>query len=418
MKPLAEIMRPNDLDEMVGQEHIISEGKVIYKLLKSRNIMNCIFYGPPGTGKTTLARIIAKYTDKKFYKINATTASIKDIHDVVNDLDNILNYNGVILYIDEIQHFNKKQQQSLLEFIEDGRITLLASTTENPYFSLHKAIISRSTTFEFKSLKRKDIVKALERSIKKLKENNYKIEIEKETLEYIADISAGDVRKSYTILELAIKSSLTDIIKIGKEDIESLKQSNMKSDTSGDEYYNLLSALQKSIRGSDENAAIHYLARLIKGGNLDAIVRRIAIIAAEDIGMAHPNALTVINSGIELCLKVGFPEASLILSELVIYLATLPKSNSAYIAINSALADLDKMIIDDVPMYLKDAHYNGAKSLGIAGYKYPHDYKNNYIEQLYMPENIKDKKYYISQDNKYEKSLNEYWTKVKKINKK
>lgn len=415
MKPLAEIMRPNDIDEMVGQEHIISEGKVIYKILKSRNIINCIFYGPPGTGKTTLARIIAKYTDKRFYKINATTASIKDIHEIVNDLDNILNYNGVILYIDEIQHFNKKQQQSLLEFIEDGRIILLASTTENPYFSIHKAIISRCTVFEFKSLNRDDIVKALERSVEKLKENNYKIEIDRETMEYIADISAGDVRKSYTILELAIKSSLTDIIRINKVNIEELKQSNMKSDTSGDEYYNLLSALQKSIRGSDENAAIHYLARLIKGGNLDAIVRRISVIAAEDIGMAHPNALTVVNSGIELCLKIGFPEASLILSELVIYLATLPKSNSAYIAISSALTDLDNMIVDDVPLYLKDAHYSGAKNLGVGGYKYPHDYENNYVNQIYMPENIKNKKYYISQDNKYEKSLHEYWGKVKKV---
>ncbi|MGL4761506.1 MAG: replication-associated recombination protein A [Sarcina sp.] len=413
MKPLAEIMRPSNIDDMVGQKHIISRGTVIHNLLDNRSIINSIFYGPPGTGKTTLARIMSQYTDKKFYKINATSASIKDIQEIVSSLDNILNYNGVVLYVDEIQHFNKKQQQALLEFIEDGRIVLLASTTENPYFSIHKAILSRSTIFEFESLEREDIVIALNRAIEKLIIEGYKIECEEGALDFIADISGGDVRKAYTILELYMKSTLSDIVMISKERIEKLNQSNMKSDASGDEYYNLLSALQKSIRGSDANAAIHYLARLIKGGNLDAIIRRIGVIAAEDIGMAHPNALTVVNNGIDLCLKIGFPEASLILSELVIYLATLPKSNSAYLAIRSALEDLEKIRVDDIPKPLKDAHYSGAKNLGIEGYKYPHDYPNHYIDQEYMPKVLKDKKYYISQENKYEKSLENYWKTVK-----
>lgn len=413
MKPLAETMRPSDIDEMIGQEHILSEGKVIRNLLKSGNIINSIFYGPPGTGKTSLAQIMSKYTKKKFYKINATTASIKDIQEIVNNLDNLINYNGVVLYVDEIQHFNKKQQQSLLEFIEDGRIILLASTTENPYFSIHKAILSRSMIFQFNSLSREDISKALLRGVNKLNNESYKINISKDTLDYISDISNGDVRKAYTILELAIKSSLADEINIDKKDIEALNQSSIKSDVSGDEYYNLLSALQKSIRGSDPDAAIHYLARLIKGGNLEAIIRRIAVIAAEDIGMAHPNALAVINSGIDLCLKVGFPEANIILSELVVYLATLPKSNSSYLAINKALNDLENIRVGDVPQHIRDAHYDGAKSLGVGGYKYPHDYENNYVKQEYLPKKLKGTVYYKPQNNKYESSINTYWKKVK-----
>ncbi|MGL5634921.1 MAG: replication-associated recombination protein A [Sarcina sp.] len=414
MKPLAEIMRPNDIDEMVGQKHLIGTGTVIRNLIENKRIINSIFYGPPGTGKTTLAQIMAKYTDKRFYKINATTASIKDIHDIVNNLDNILNYNGVVLYIDEIQHFNKKQQQSLLEFIEDGRVVLLASTTENPYFSIHKAILSRSTIFQFKSLEKADIVFALEESIKKLNKESYKITYDESALDFIASICAGDVRKAYTILELFIKSTLKDVIHVSVEGIESLNQSNMRADASGDEYYNLLSAFQKSIRGSDENAAIHYLARLIKSGNLDAIVRRLAVIAAEDIGLAHPNAIVVINNGIELCLKVGFPEANLILSEMVLYLATLPKSNSAYLAINKALEDLEKIEIGDVPNSLKDCYYSGARSLGVEGYKYPHNYENNYIEQVYLPKELENTKYYNPQNNKYELSIKNYWDKIKK----
>ncbi|MGM9934701.1 replication-associated recombination protein A [uncultured Clostridium sp.] len=413
MRPLADLMRPSSLEDFVGQEHIMSEGKPLYNLIKSKNICNCIFYGPPGTGKTTLANIMANYVDKKFYKLNATTASVKDIQDITNNMDNLLSYSGVVLYIDELQHFNKKQQQALLEFIEDGRITLIASTTENPYFVIHKAIISRCNIFSFKPLMTDDIIIGLERSLKKLIDEGIHIEYTKDALKYIAEISQGDYRKSYNILELAINSQVKHVREISEEYIESLGQSNMRADSSGDEFYNLLSALQKSIRGSDADAAVHYLARLIKGGDLAAIVRRIGVIAAEDIGLAVPNALSIINSGIELVLKTGLPEAGIILSEMVIYLATLPKSNSAYLAISNAMSDLERMNFGDVPMHLKDAHYSGAAKLGAGGYKYPHDYENHYVKQEYMPKELTGRKYYEEQNNKYEKSIKNYWKNIK-----
>ncbi|MBE6063239.1 MAG: replication-associated recombination protein A [Clostridium butyricum] len=413
MRPLADLMRPDKIEDFVGQEQILGPGKPLNNLIKNKNICNCIFYGPPGTGKTTLANIMAKYVDKKFYKLNATTASVKDIQDITNSMDNLLSYNGVVLYIDELQHFNKKQQQALLEFIEDGRITLIASTTENPYFVIHKAIISRCNIFAFKPLNKSDIVIGLEKSIKRLINEGVEVDYTKEALEYIAEISQGDYRKSYNILELAINSQVKRVRGITVEYIESLGQSNMRADSSGDEFYNFLSALQKSIRGSDPDAAVHYLARLIKSGNLTAIIRRIAVIASEDIGLAYPQALTVINSGIELALKVGFPEAQIILSELVIYLATLPKSNSAYMAIMHAMSDLDVINVGDIPMHLKDAHYGGAQKLGVTGYKYPHDYPNHYVSQQYMPAELNGKKYYKEQNNKYEESIKRYWDSIK-----
>lgn len=413
MRPLADLMRPTELEDFVGQKHIMSEGKPLYNLIKSKKICNCIFYGPPGTGKTTLANIMANYVDKKFYKLNATTASVKDIQDITNNMENLLSYSGVVVYIDEIQHFNKKQQQALLEFIEDGRITLIASTTENPYFVIHKAIISRCNIFSFKPLQTEDIVIGLEKSLNKLINDGIQIKYSREAIEYIAEISQGDYRKSYNILELAINSQVKHVREISTEYIESLGQSNMRADNSGDEFYNLLSALQKSIRGSDPDAAVHYLARLIKGGDLAAIVRRIAVIAAEDIGLAAPNALSIVNSGIELVLKTGLPEARIILSEMVIYLATLPKSNSAYIAINNALSDLEKINFGDIPIYLKDSHYVGAEKLGVRGYKYPHDYENHYIKQEYMPKELVGRKYYEEQNNKYEKSIRSYWKNIK-----
>ncbi|APF24727.1 replication-associated recombination protein A [Clostridium butyricum] len=413
MTPLAERMRPTKLEDFVGQKQIIGEGKPLYNIIKSKNIVNCILYGPPGTGKTTLANIMANYVDRKFYKLNATTASVKDIQEIASSLDTLLGYNGVVVYIDELQHFSKKQQQSLLEFIEKGQITLIASTTENPYFVLHKAILSRCNIFTFKPLTTDDIkfgvVKAIERAI----ENGMEIKYTDDAISYIAEISQGDYRKAYNILELGIISSLKRTLEITVEYIAGLEQSHIRFDASGDEFYNSLSALQKSIRGSDADAAIHYLARLIKSGNLTAIVRRLGVIVAEDIGLAHPNALTVVNSGLELVLKVGLPEAQLILSELVIYLATLPKSNSAYLAIKSAMQDLENKNVGDVPMHLKDAHYSGAQKLGVGGYKYPHDYSNNYVKQQYMPQELRDTIYYIPQENKYEGSINNYWKNIK-----
>lgn len=413
MRPLADLMRPSDLKDFVGQQHILTEGKPLYNLIKSKNICNCIFYGPPGTGKTTLANIMANYVDKKFYKLNATVASVKDIQDITNNMNNLLNYNGVVLYIDELQNFNKKQQQALLEFIEDGRITLIASTTENPYFVIHKAIISRCNIFSFKPLTTEDIITGLRRSIEKLIKEGLKVEYSEDALKYIGEISQGDYRKAYNILELAINSQVKNIRELSTQYIESLGQSNMRADSSGDEFYNLLSALQKSIRGSDPDAAIHYLARLIKGGNLTAIVRRISVIAAEDIGLAFPTALSVVNSGIELALKVGLPEARIILAEIVIYLATLPKSNSAIIAIDAAMDDLESINFGDIPMHLKDAHYIGAANLGVGGYKYPHSYPDHYVVQEYMPKELIGKQYYVEQPNKYENSIKKYWETIK-----
>ena len=406
-------MRPKKLEDIVGQKHIVGGGTPLSNLIKNKNMINCIFYGPPGVGKTTLANIISNYTDKKFYKINATTSSIKEIQSITSDIDNLLNFKGIILYIDELQHFNKKQQQALLEFIEDGRVILIASTTENPYFAIHKAILSRSTIFQFKPVSTEDIIIALERAVSKLEKEGYVISLEEGVLKYIVEISQVDVRKAYTVLELAIKSQEKNNILLNKEYVENLGQSNLKSDSSGDDYYNLLSALQKSIRGSDPDASIHYLARLIKGGNMDSVIRRIGVIAAEDIGLAHPNALQVVNSGIDLALKIGMPEARIILSELVIYLATLPKSNSAYMAIDDALRDLERNNAGDVPKHLKDAHYSGASNLGVGGYLYPHNYPNSYINQEYMPENMRGKEYYKPKDNKYESSIKAYWNNVK-----
>lgn len=413
MKPLAEVMRPQKLEDFIGQKKILSKGKPLYNLIINKMIPNCILYGPPGTGKTTLANIMANYVDKKFYKLNATTASVKDIQQITESLDNLLNYNGVVIYIDELQHFSKKQQQALLEFIENGRVTLIASTTENPYFAIHKAILSRCNIFQFEALSIKEITEGLEIAIKRIINEGVEVEYSLEAIKYISEISQGDYRKAYNILELAINSQLKKVKELSIEYIESLNQSHMRADANGDEYYNLLSALQKSIRGSDADAAIHYLARLIKSGNLTAIIRRVSVIAAEDIGLAHPNALTVINSGIELALKVGLPEAQIILSEMVIYLATLPKSNSAYLAIASAMSDLENKNIGDIPNHLKDAHYSGAESLGALGYKYPHDYENHYVNQQYMPEKLKNIKYYFPQKNKYEESINRYWKEVK-----
>ncbi|MGV3024623.1 replication-associated recombination protein A [Clostridium thermobutyricum] len=413
MKPLAELMRPTKIEDFYGQKNILGENKPLYKLIKNKMIPNCILYGPPGTGKTTLANIMANYVDRKFYKLNATTASIKDIQEITESLNTLMNYNGVVIYLDEIQHFSKKQQQALLEFIENGKVTLIASTTENPYFSIHKAIISRCNIFRFEPLDSEDIIIGLEKSLKKLIEEGIEVLYTREALKYIGEISQGDYRKAYNILELCINSQSKNKKSITVEEIEELGQSHMRSDSSGDEFYNLLSALQKSIRGSDPDAGVHYLARLIESGNLIAITRRLGVIVSEDIGLAHPNALTVVNSGLELALKVGFPEARIILSELVIYLATLPKSNSAYMAIESAIKDLENMNFGDIPNHLKDCHYGGAKNLGVGGYKYPHSYPNNYIKQQYLPDELVGKKYYKSCHNKYEEALEKYWEKIK-----
>lgn len=420
MKPLADLVRPTELDEVCGQEHILGKNKILDRIIKSGHISNMIFYGPPGTGKTTVANIIAKKAGKRFYKLNATNASLKDIQDITKELDTFLGINGVVLYLDEIQNFNKKQQQSLLEYIEDGRITLIASTTENPYFYIFKAILSRSTIFEFKPVGEKDIKKALDRAItlRGKEYNEICIKVTNEAKEYLAAYCNGDVRKALNGLEVALNSTKPNDDKEILIDLEAAKDSTQSKviafDMDGDSHYDILSAFQKSIRGSDADGAIHYLARLIKGGDLISICRRLQVIASEDIGLAYPQAAFIVKSLVDSARELGLPEARIPLAEATILLATSPKSNSSYVAIDRALDDLENITIDDIPMHLKDAHYGGASKLGRGiEYKYPHKYENHYVKQQYLPDNIKNKVYYEYGDNKIEKTMKEYWNRIK-----
>ena len=420
MKPLADLVRPTELDEVCGQEHILGKNKILDRIIKSGHISNMIFYGPPGTGKTTVANIIAKKAGKRFYKLNATNASLKDIQDITKELDTFLGINGVVLYLDEIQNFNKKQQQSLLEYIEDGRITLIASTTENPYFYIFKAILSRTTIFEFKPVGEKDIKKALDRAItlRSKEYNEICIKVTNEAKEYLAAYCNGDIRKALNGLEVALNSTKPNDDKEILIDLEAAKDSTQSKviafDMDGDSHYDILSAFQKSIRGSDADGAIHYLARLIKGGDLISISRRLQVIASEDIGLAYPQAAFIVKSLVDSARELGFPEARIPLAEATILLATSPKSNSSYVAIDRALDDLENITIDDIPMHLKDAHYGGASKLGRGiEYKYPHKYENHYVKQQYLPDNIKNKVYYEYGDNKIEKTMKEYWSRIK-----
>ncbi len=422
MKPLADLVRPRKLSEVYGQQHILGENKILDRIVKSGRISNMIFYGPPGVGKTTVANIIAEKAGKRFYKLNATNASLKDIQEITKELDTFLGVNGVVLYLDEIQNFNKKQQQSLLEYIEDGRITLIASTTENPYFYIFKALLSRSTIFEFKPLSEEDIKKAINRAldIKIADYSEIKLQVTEEAKSYLASYCNGDVRKALNGLEIALNSTRPNEDRVVLIDIEVVKDSTQNKiiayDIDGDAHYDILSAFQKSIRGSDANAAVHYLARLVKAGDLISICRRLQVIASEDIGLAYPQAVVIVKALVDSARELGFPEARIPLAEATVLLATSPKSNSAYLALDAALRDLEDVTVGDIPIHLKDAHYSGAAKLGRGlEYKYPHNYPNHYIKQQYLPDNIKDKTYYIYGDNKFEKATKDYWNKVKNI---
>lgn len=421
MKPLADLIRPRQLSEVYGQQHILGENKILDRIVKSGRISNMIFYGPPGVGKTTVANIIAEKAGKRFYKLNATNASLKDIQEITKELDTFLGVNGVLLYLDEIQNFNKKQQQSLLEYIEDGRITLIASTTENPYFYIFKALLSRSTIFEFKPVSEDDIKKAIHRAID-IKSKDYseiRLEVKEEAIDYLASYCNGDVRKAINGLELALNSTKPNSDGVVVIDLDVVRDSTQSKviayDMDGDAHYDILSAFQKSIRGSDPDAAIHYLARLIKAGDLISICRRLQVIAAEDVGLAYPQASLIVKALVDSARELGFPEARIPLAEATILLATSPKSNSAYLAIDAALMDLENMTVGDIPTHLKDAHYSGACKMGRGiEYKYPHNYSNHYIKQQYLPDNIKNKVYYEYGNNKFEKATKEYWDKIKK----
>ncbi|MCC0657565.1 MULTISPECIES: replication-associated recombination protein A [unclassified Clostridioides] len=412
--PLADKIRPKTMNDVIGQSHIIGNGKILSKILQTNFLPNMIFFGPPGVGKTTVAEIVAEKSNKNFYKINATNSSLEDIKKVIAELGSINNINGVLLYIDEIQSFNKKQQQSILEFMENGSITLIASTTENPYHYVYKALLSRATIFEFKPLEKLDIEKGLRRAIEVLNEDSYMdIECNNDAIEDIAIISDGDMRRALNALELVVYSTKPNKDNIIYIDSDVVKKSTFNKiinyDKNGDSHYDILSAFQKSIRGSDPQASIHYLARLIKGGDLISICRRLLVIASEDIGLAYPNAVVIVKACVDSAMQLGFPEAKIPLAEATVLLATSPKSNSACMAIMKALDELDREFVKDIPNSIKDAHYSGSKDIGRGcGYKYPHNFKNHYVKQQYLPDSIKDSIYYIPQENKTEKNIKKY----------
>lgn len=416
--PLAAKIRPTDLSDFVGQEHLVGKGRPLYKIIESGNIPNMIFYGSSGIGKTTLASIIAAKTQKTLHKLNATTASTGDIKDIIASLNSLEGTNGILLYLDEIQYFNKKQQQILLEFIEDGSITLIASTTENPYFYVYNAILSRSTVFEFKPVDRKAVQKAVTRAFDIVRnEKNIQINVENGVCEHIASTCGGDVRKAINTVELltAIKIGQTKI-NVSLDDAKEVSQrSNMRYDRDGDAHYDILSAFQKSIRGSDENAALHYLARLIEGGDMASICRRLLVIASEDIGLAYPQAISITKACVDSALQLGFPEARIPLAEAVILLATAPKSNSGICAIDAAIERIRSGEYGDIPDTLKDSHYGGAQKMGHGiGYQYAHSYPNHWVKQQYLPDKIKNDVYYEYGDNKTEQAAKAYWDKIKK----
>ena len=399
MRPLADKIRPKTLDNVVGQKHLIGNNKILRRIIEKKEIPNMIFFGPSGVGKTTISNIIVNQTDKKLFKLNATTASLKDIEDITKNLDNLYGYNGVVLYLDEIQNFNKRQQQSLLSYIENGQITLIASTTENPYFSVYSALISRCLIFEFKPLNSDDIFLGLKNTINSLNEQeSLNISYDIDALKKISILSKGDLRKAINILDVLIKSNLRHNIHIDLTSVLELNTESFFMDQS--KYYDYISMLQKSIRGSDTDASILALSVLLKTGHFDDIIRRLLVIASEDCGLAMGNMYSSFFSLINAAKMVGMPEAKIILAHAVILLSTSPKSNSAYVAISKAFNDIEKKDIGPVLNHLRDCHYEGSKKLGITGYKYPHDYPNHYVKQDYMPDNLKGTTYYTPCDNK------------------
>ena len=399
MRPLADRIRPQTLDEMVGQRHLLGEGKPLRRILASGVIPNLIFYGPSGVGKTTLASIIAKQTNRKLCKLNGTTASTADIREVVAGLDRLDAVNGVLLYLDEIQYFNKKQQQTLLEFIENGQITLIASTTENPYFYVYNAILSRSTVFEFKAVQPEEICPAVERAFHVMEEDLHSpLRLEDGVVKHIATACGGDVRKAMNAVELCALSSQEqgDVRLVTLEGARELTQrSAMKYDREGDEHYDILSAYQKSMRGSDPDAAIHYLARLLEAGDLPSACRRLLVCASEDVGLAYPQIIPIVKAAVDTALMVGLPEAQFPLADAVLLVCNAPKSNSGHNAILAAREDVRAGKAGPIPRQLQNKHFDGADN-PVKGqfYKYPHDYPNHWVVQQYLPENLQGTHYY------------------------
>ncbi len=417
--PLADRLRPQTIEDIIGQPHLLGEGKPLRNIIKSGELPNMVFYGPPGVGKTTLASIIAKTTDRHLVKLNGTTAGTADIKDVVAKLDTFLAPNGILLYLDEIQYFNKKQQQTLLEYIESGAITLIASTTENPYFYVYSAILSRSTVFEFKSVTPDEAEKAVRRGFDFMaNDRNETYEIEDGVFSHIATACAGDVRKAINSVELCVLASQNEngVKSITLDSAKSLTQkSAMRYDKDGDEHYDIISAYQKSMRGSDPDAAIHYLARLLEAGDLISACRRLLVCACEDVGLAYPQIIPIVKAAVDTAMMVGLPEARLPLADAVILVATSPKSNSAHDAINAAMQDVSAGRTGPVPRQLQNMHYDGADNPNKGQfYKYAHDYDHHWVDQQYLPDAIKNRRYYDFGDNKNEQAAKEYWARIKK----
>ena len=416
-QPLADLLRPTTLDEVYGQEHILGKNAVLRRLIDSGNIPNMIFYGPSGTGKTTVANIIAKQTNRTLYQLNATTASTADIKNIVSSLDTFLAPNGVLLYLDEIQSFNKKQQQSLLEYIENGKITLIASTTENPYFYVFNAILSRSTVFEFKQISRDAALQAVKRAVSFM-ENRTALRAVPEAgaLEYIAGACGGDIRKAMNAVEVLFSAGVIrdGVMPITLEDARTVTQkSAMRADRDGDNHYDLLSALQKSIRGSDPDAAVHYLARLLEAGQMQSACRRLMVIAAEDVGLAYPMIIPIVKSCVDMALMLGMPEARIPLGDAAVLMATSPKSNTGHVALDTAMADIRKGRGGDFPRHLQNVHADTYTMEREQGYKYPHDYPGSWVQQQYLPDDLVGTKYYQYGNNKLEQASRQYWEAIK-----
>ena len=417
-RPLADEIRPKTLDEVVGQKHILGKDGLLRRIIEGGDIPNLIFYGPSGTGKTTVANIIAQRTNRPLHRLNATTASISDIKDIIADIGTLLAPDGVLLYLDEIQYFNKKQQQSLLEFMENGKITLIASTTENPFFYVFGAVLSRSTVFEFKQITAEDALPAIDRGVDLLNERlGGTLVLEDGVREHIASACGGDIRKAMNALELLSSAARREEGKlvISLEDAQTAAQkSAMRYDREGDNHYDIASALMKSLRGSDPDAAVHYLARLLEAGDLITAIRRLLCSASEDVGLAYPQAVPIVKACVDSALQLGLPEAKLPLSEAAILLATWPKSNSACMAIDAAMADVRAGRTGDIPRELQNVHADSAGMEREQGDLYPHDFPGHWVKQQYLPNELKNRKYYQYGDNKTEQAARRYWEEIKK----